>query len=680
MDSTDEVKPKQKLNRRLLCQGNEKLGKYFSALDGLRDDIISKGKDVDPSMARQFTALARKIDEFEASVTLVGQVKAGKTALTNALSGNVGLLPSDVNPWTSVVTSVHINARSANPRTRAAFRFFDDTEWDGMVSGGGRLGELARRAGSEDDLEKLRKQVVEMRETARERLSDKFEALLGKTHKYGYVDSELMERYVCLGDPDELEENPASQQGRFSDLTKSADIWLDVPEFDGSFLIRDTPGVNDTFMVREEITIRALRRSKICVVVLSANEALNTTDLALIRLISNYDDRQVLIFINRIDELPQPSVQVPEIQQSIRATLKSYPSLENITIIFGSARWAQMALMSDYSAMDEEAVAALTDWSKNGGFTQEDYHDSLVWKLSGIPKLMSAVNDFIVERYGKRHLDTIKTALQNITADLESKDALSEMARAAQTAARLDVPTLRRDIMEMRKGLSANLDKILADLDNNIFLPTLEAIKKSHVEEARGALLEEISQNTAEQQEWVFDPTSLRADLRTAYEDFTQDVTREIAAFYANVAETFTKIYSERLGVDIADFQFNAPQVPEVPPPVVLGKTIAIDMGGNWWGRWWQRRRNIKNDAGEYAMLIDAEIQTIIDDLCDSQVDELFCDIRAVLDKFMNERCSAVFEFVCMAPILASKANPTTTRAKDFKDIYQRALDLAAVG
>ena len=42
---------------------------------------------------------------FSAIVTLVGQVKAGKTALTNALAGTPGLLPMDVNPWTSRITS-----------------------------------------------------------------------------------------------------------------------------------------------------------------------------------------------------------------------------------------------------------------------------------------------------------------------------------------------------------------------------------------------------------------------------------------------------------------------------------------------------------------------------------------------------------------------------------------------
>ncbi len=67
--------------------------------------------------------------------------------------------------------------------------------------------------------------------------------------------------------------------------------------------IRDTPGVNDTFMIREQITIRAIRESRLCVVVLAAHQALSSVDLALIRMIANVKSREVIIVVNRIDEI-----------------------------------------------------------------------------------------------------------------------------------------------------------------------------------------------------------------------------------------------------------------------------------------------------------------------------------------------------------------------------------------
>ncbi len=532
----DTANPERRLNKHLLSQGTENLRNFFTTMDTLRAEIKAWSKDVDPSISRQLIALNRKIDSFEASVTLFGQVKAGKTSLTNVLSGNVALLPSDINPWTSVVTSVHMNARNANTKIRAAFKFFEDSEWDTMIKGGGRLGELADRAGADEDLERLRTQIEEMRETARQRLSGKFEALLGKTHRYGYVDAELMERYVCLGDPEEILDNPESQQGRFSDLVKSADIWLDVPQLGGSLLVRDTPGVNDTFLVREQITIQALRQSKVCVVVLSAHEALNTTDLALLRLISNYEKRQIVIFVNRIDELLRPSEQVPEIQKSIRMTLKSYQSLKDVSVLFGSALWAEMALTGDYSGLDEEATAAIDDWSENCGVEHEPDRDSFVWKLSGIPALMQTVNDCIIETDGYRHLKEIEVTLKNIAGEIAAKEALSRNAKVAEKMVGIDVPALRKVLADITKSATEALEVELAQFRDRRLLPALGEVKFNHVERARSAILEHLRQKPSDEA-WEFDAKSLRTDLRSKYDKFAGDAHKNVQAIYLAAAD-----------------------------------------------------------------------------------------------------------------------------------------------
>ena len=66
---------------------------------------------------------------------------AGKTSLINAMIGAPNLLPTDVNPWTSVVTSLHINTPSPELNVKAKFKFFDNAEWEKLVSNGGRIGQ-----------------------------------------------------------------------------------------------------------------------------------------------------------------------------------------------------------------------------------------------------------------------------------------------------------------------------------------------------------------------------------------------------------------------------------------------------------------------------------------------------------------------------------------------------------
>ena len=85
-----------------LVQEMRSLQAELDAVCGLGDAATDK------AMRR----LRHQLGTLEPAVTMIGQVKAGKTTLVNALSGHPDLLPADVNPWTSVVTSLHFAPRA----------------------------------------------------------------------------------------------------------------------------------------------------------------------------------------------------------------------------------------------------------------------------------------------------------------------------------------------------------------------------------------------------------------------------------------------------------------------------------------------------------------------------------------------------------------------------------------
>ena len=346
--ATTELRPERRPD--ITRAGLSKLDNFageLAQLDRAMADLAGQGN---AALERSVERMRKEIQTFEPSVTMLGQVKAGKTALVNAMAGWADLLPSDVNPWTSVVTSLHLSPHEQASKSRAAFRFFGSDEWDRLMQKGGRLGEMADRAGAAGEVQKIREQIEEMREKSRARLGKKFELLLGQSHEYGYFDKNLIERYICLGDLFD-DEPEAADQGRFADITKSADLYLQAPDIPIPLCLRDTPGVNDTFMMREQVTIQAIRDSRLCVLVLSAHQALSSVDMAVIRLVSNLNTRDVIIFVNRIDELPDPAAQISEIRDSIRETLKTQNGPEDCQIIFGSAYWASKVLSDDIENM-----------------------------------------------------------------------------------------------------------------------------------------------------------------------------------------------------------------------------------------------------------------------------------------------------------------------------------------
>lgn len=626
-------------NAHLLAMGHDVLRPMADAFAEARTALGRLSAMSDPRYAKRAGLLMRQLDMFEPNVTLVGQVKAGKTALTNVLVGSIGLLPSDVNPWTSVVTGLHLNARTAPAGTRAEFSFFDKDEWSRLVASGGRLGELAERAGSSDEMERIQAQIEKMREQSKQRLGSSFELLLGKTHKYGYYDNALVERYVCMGDVDENGVPLDNRQGRFADITKSAELYIDMPEYPGSMCLRDTPGVNDTFMVREQITIRSLRGSEICLVVLSAHQALNTTDMALVRLISNFEKRQIILFVNRIDELPNPSTQIPEIRASIIETLRARNAPHDCEIVFGSAKWAEAALSGTLDRLSDETQASLFDWAQGNADVATDDPNAYVWVLSGLPALNRAINNRILEGSGKRLLENVRSRVANLTAEIAA-ERNARSVHAVEPGERIAPDEMKRALDALSRSsvaeLSAATERLKLDLRQR-----LEKLQGSFLRRATDALIAHLERN-GDQDAWTYDATGLRVLLRSAYFQFAAATRKEIAAVYGHAATEVETLYVKAVGGELPDLRIAPPTVPQVPPPVVVGKTIALDLSGNWWKRWWQRRRGVEAMAADYAGLIQAEVAAIIDELERTQIAELFDGIGATLTDFLAEQREAL--------------------------------------
>ncbi|MGB8622996.1 MAG: dynamin family protein [Paracoccaceae bacterium] len=584
---------------------------------------------------------------FEPSITMIGQVKSGKTSLVNGMIGHPGLLPADVNPWTSVVTSLHLDPHAAKVADRATFRFFDTDEWTRLLEKGGRLGELASRAGADDELEKVRRQIEEMREKSRTRLGRRFELLLGQEHDYASFDEDLIERYVCLGDVfgDEDEEDAAAaHQGRFADITRSADLYLRRAELPLKLCIRDTPGVNDTFMMREQITIRAIRDSRICVVVLSAHQALSSVDMALIRLISNIKSREVVIFVNRIDELSDPAKQVPEIRAAIQETLRKHEGPADAQIIFGSAYWAVNALDGSLSALSRDSADSLLNWAEHvlQNDEMEDSPLEMVWKMSGVPALYAALSERICEGIGQEVIDRIARSTNNLAKGVRAASQFVTTEGDAPKTLRLEKNAL---IAELDRIEAQGLEMLQREFDGVVasYHTRLDRSHASFLERATASLVGHLEKH-GEKTVWSYEPTGLRLLLRSAFQVFGAKVHRMSKTVFEASAADIADLYRQAFGID-GDFTIEAPPAPRIAPPVAIGQTIALDIQGNWWRSWWQRRRGYQAYAESFHRMIMAETDPIVEDLKSAQVEAVRADLTTALKDFLSEQRDTLLSF-----------------------------------
>ena len=643
LNSSDDRSFLAATQEKLLGDGMEDLRTFAAQVARLRSALDMMKSLGDGNMERRAEKMRRQLETFEPSVTMIGQIKSGKTSLVNAMVGAPDLLPADVNPWTSVVTSLHLHPEAEDFQDSASFCFFDQDEWDKLISGGGRIGELASRAGADDELEKIKQQVARMREKSRARLGRKFEMLLGQQRDYGYFDKDLIERYVCLGEEPDEEEGPTTEaQGRFADITKSADLNMQRQALPIRLCLRDTPGVNDTFMMREQITIRAIRDSRICVVVLSAHQALTSTDMALIRLITHVKSRDVIIFVNRIDELSDPAAQVAQIRASIEETLRAHKGPENAEILFGSALWASFALELRAEELPPSSLAALKNWAdgeERGQLAQFGPAD--MWALSGLPSLQAAIGKRIADGIGTVFLERVAQSAGNLLDGLAAADRISSSAKETIAQSDLSVQEARTAmeslIANQKTALQAAFDDILAG-----FASRMERVQDSFLDRATASLVIHLEKN-GELTPWTYDPAGLRVLLSASHKVLARNSAQAFEAATSSARAEIAEIYKRGFGLGASDIDIAPPRAPQAPAPVTLGRTIALDLNGSWWKKWWLQRRGYQAYAASFYDLIKSETSPVISELRDDVATSLRDEACAVFDAFLSEQHS-VFE------------------------------------
>ncbi|MEM9910731.1 MAG: dynamin family protein, partial [Pseudomonadota bacterium] len=584
--------------------GLERLFAFRDDLNKVDEALNELSTLVGKSSARVLARHRKEMAAFEPTVTVLGQVKAGKTALVNAMSGWADLLPSDVNPWTSVVTSLHLRPSMDLSDTAARFRFLSNSEWDRLLTKGGRMGELSRRSGAESELQKIVEQVQMVRDRARKRLGKKYEMLIGQEHEYGYFDKNLLEKYICVGD-DYSDEEETLDQGRFAEILRSADLFLGSRHFPCNFCIRDTPGVNDTFMMREQITLQAVRESRLCLVTLSASQALTSVDMGLIRLISNLKSRDIVIFVNRIDDLSKPSEQIPEIEASIRATLRAKQAPEGIKIVFGSAAWATAALSGDIEQMAPASANALLDWAavKMDRTALSENPNAIVWELSGLPALFRILSDRIVDGIGAPMLRKICESATTIATSRSAVEKIRIEAAERDLSPQRANDTFDALERERREKFENALGEAVADYNART-----DRAHQQFIQRATQSLISHL-EKYGPMAGWKYDPTGLRVLVRSGYSVFSKRIQTLTKTHSSESLVGLAELYSSMFGEAVEGIQLALPEPPDIPPPVSIGQTIALDFNDGWWMSWWKRLRGYDAFARQFNELISAETE-----------------------------------------------------------------------
>jgi tRNA U34 5-carboxymethylaminomethyl modifying GTPase MnmE/TrmE len=612
-----------------------------------RQELIDTGGELcrvlEPAGTGLVSDAMRMLERQVCRIAVIGQIKAGKSSFINAFVQRPELLPTDVNPWTTAVTNLHF--RSPNQQENSAlFHFFAASEWEQLSEGRGKLRELTERLvpGFEPDL--LRQHVSALRTRAAARLGPEFTALLGQHHRIAALSPGILQQYVCQGDPADVA-SASDAAGRYADVTKSADIYLAPGPFDYPVTVIDTPGTNDPFLVRDEITRRCLESADLYIVVLTARQALSASDVALLRILRGLQRQQIIVFLNRIDELSDIAEHTEAVTAAVRRRLRNEFPGSDIPLIAGSAWWGNCALTNGTADLDRCVDGRAINYLLHKGIwppanvahAVEGDQDasvgirSALFSGSGLTQIYAAVNELL----GKSRNAYL---LQQMTS------CFIEMARASEGAAREELQSLERSYsttlnaertqseLSRLRGELQRLQQVSTVIDSSaaLFKQRQLEIVTNELGTLRNRLLDKVNQCASVERSalvdelldgrslrtWRFDSQPIRRELADEFVDgFHQaeaqllDLQQEIVPHLRRLLAMLVPDADSPVALDIA----RRP----VPPPrmMSLGASVAVDLDASWWSQWWKRRPAPLQRGREIERIIREEFRSVVDQL-----------------------------------------------------------------
>jgi len=160
-----------------------------------------------------------------------------------------------------------------------------------------------------------------------------------------------------------------------------------------------------------------------------------------------------------------------------------------------------------------------------------------------------------------------------------------------------------------KRVVTNKFKKIVGDFETRI-----DRANESFLQRATAALIDHLERH-GETKVWKYDPTGLRVLMRSGYQLFAKRAQSAVREILDATAAEITDLYHELDLIVDENFVIEPPPLPRIPPPVLLGQTIALDMQANWWTRWWRKRRGYEAFSEEFYTMIKAETQPIADGL-----------------------------------------------------------------
>jgi hypothetical protein len=613
-----------------------------SSLEQVRGQLLSLGdelaKHVDTLAIPLLRETQKQLREVTCRIAIVGQVKAGRSTFVNALVEDPGLLPSDVDPSSVVVTSLNFRNGTRAPEHAAVFHFFSSEQWHELAQGGGSLAGSTERLVPPFNPNLLRAHLDFVRSRAERRLGNRFHEMVGKSHYHKELSRQILDDYIGGGD---AQETATAGRPSFSDVTRTADLFLSQGPFAFPVTLIDTPGNNDPFLVRDEITRRVLDGPDVVICIVSALQPLSAADMALLRLLAGLQTTKIVVFGNRVDQLSDPVVDGSAFKSAVEHRLRlEFPAID-IPVIIGSSWWGNIAALAN----DANLSAHLTPSQVSALAKALPHVPQIDGSLGRVDRLR--LSDALYQRSGMPQVAAaVERSMASSSTAIRLRQAaacLLEIAKSMEVSARAELQSIEQRLLARQSAIRNLGEKIIEEQESlrlfeertGALRETFSQIETHFVElidngtEALRGELQRIVHEFSDQQAQVTlsRPTGtpgksqrcnvvpLRVRLETAYlsgfDKLAGDLVRIESFLYPQL-----KAIVANLVPDISGGYLEPPTEPmHALPSAPLSTTISLDLSERWWKNLFTTKPTQEQQADHLRQLIDTEFEAIITEL-----------------------------------------------------------------
>jgi len=448
----------------------------------------------------------------------------------------------------------------------------------------------------------------------------------------------------------------------FADILESADVHLGAESFVCPLTLIATPGVSDPFLMRDEITLGSIEGAEACVLVVPVRQALSNVDGDLLRIVHALRKDRLLVFLDGIDTLDEPTRQAARALDHMRALLLRELQVD-IPVIAGSTRWAAVALQSAASG------AGLDDapWSYAkaiGVVAPRELDDILTGPVAAraarLAPLLHAMSGFhqVYGEIGKlSHEISLTGGVRDAATAFSAIVRQSEGAvRGELTALEESVRTAHHDVMtdswelHRLKGEIARLEDVLDRLDcvfegrrgalhrlrtdaaMNLRRQLADAVK-DYVQRERTAIVVALDRKVRKTG-MRFDMSGMRGLLEQTFVAHVRKLHQALIEAEESAAGQLLRLTEAELpGLAAAAGSGRASGSFIYPRLAALSRIDAFDIDPKLWSRWRRWQPGVQETIAEFERVLTVEFFDVANELGVVADREVAARVAALIDR-----------------------------------------------